>query len=115
MSVERRIVNYVLEYGTKDNFFEVVLGASRRFSTHSSNTILEIVRETYNLLGWRNDIETAHPALLLNREARWESWNKYLAGELEKVTAKRYRPSKRLETYLTYGDEIMRQKENNYK
>lgn len=113
MSIEKRIINYILETGTRDNFYEVVLGATHRFPGYSSSTLLELTKEVYNLKGWRQDRETALPALLMSREARLEDWDRYLAGELEKVTTKKYKPSKKPDVYLNANDQILKEKLDN--
>jgi len=74
----KEIALHVMGNARADNYLEVILSTAQRFPDVSPATIEEIVKEMYNLKGWRNDKYKSKPARILNMTRKRDQWQKYI-------------------------------------
>jgi len=72
----KRLVEHILRIASPNNYGEVVVKCCRKYPSLSFNDIDEVVKEVYNLKGWRQDRYISKPSRIIAKLKREEAWDK---------------------------------------
>jgi len=72
----KKLAEHILHIASPDNYGEVVIECCRKYPSLSFSYIEEIVKEIYNLKGWRQDRYISKPSRIIAKLKREEAWDK---------------------------------------